>query len=64
MKYSVDEVKNEPDKNIVIKLKGEDISFIATSYSVSIYIDEKTADSIAFHLQAILEDRKRFGRKE
>lgn len=63
MTYSVEEVKDEPDKRIAIRLKGDDISFIASSYSLSIYIDEKTADSIAFHIQAILEDRKRFGRK-
>lgn len=59
MKYSVDEVKEEKDKNIVIRLKGEDISFIASPNSVSIYLDEKVADSISWHIQTILEDRKR-----
>jgi len=60
--YSVEEVISEQDKNIVIRLKGEGISFIAQNGMVSIYLDEKTADSVGFHLLTIIEDRSR--RKE
>lgn len=59
MKYRVDEVENTSDKNIIIRISGEDISFTATNYGVSIYLDEKTADSIAFNIQTILQDRER-----
>lgn len=62
MKLRVDEIENEPDKNICIRLSGEDISFTATNYSVSVYIDEDCADKIAFQLQSILQDREQ--RKE
>lgn len=57
--YRVEEVLNEPDKNIVIRLKGEGISYIAQNGTLSIYLDEKTADSIGFHLLTIIEDRQR-----
>lgn len=57
--YSVDEVPNESDKNIVIRLRGENISYMAQNGTLSIYLNEKTADSIAFHIQAIIEDRSR-----
>lgn len=58
MKYFVDEVQGE-DGKIAIGLKGEGISFMATGYAVTIYVDEKTADSIAFHIGSILQDRER-----
>ena len=57
--YSVEEVPNETDKNIVIRLKGDGISYMAQNGSVSIYLDEKTADSVGFHLLTIIEDRQR-----
>jgi len=57
--YSVDEVPNESYKNIVIRLKGSDISFVATGESISIYLDEDIADKIAFQINAIIEDRSR-----
>jgi hypothetical protein len=63
MKYSVDEVKEEKDKNIVIRLSGDDLSYLVQNGKLSIYLDEKIADSIAWHIQTILEDRKRCGRK-
>jgi hypothetical protein len=59
MTYQVEEVPNEKDKNIVIRLRGEDVSFQASAYGVSVYLDEKTADSIAFHIQSIIQDRAR-----
>ena len=60
MTYIVEEVDGETSgKNIAIRLRGDDISFIACSSTLSVYIDEKTADSIAFHIQAILQDRER-----
>ena len=59
MKYIIEEVKGEPDKNIVMRFRGDDIVFVATANNISLYIDERTADSIAFHLQTIIEDRKR-----
>mgnify|MGYP001564363646 CR=1 FL=1 len=45
------------DKNIQIRISGEDIKFIATEYSVSIFLNEDEADKIAFHLSTILQDR-------
>ncbi len=60
--YSVEEVEGEPNKNIAIRLAGEDISFQASGWSVSIYISEDIADKIAFQIQSILQDRER--RKE
>jgi hypothetical protein len=60
--YSVEEVPNEQDKNIVIRLKGEGISYMAQNGTLSVYLDEKTADSVGFHLLTIIEDRQR--RKE
>ncbi|MCK9370575.1 hypothetical protein M0R04_11755 [Candidatus Dojkabacteria bacterium] len=62
MKSSVDEVPYEKDKNIAIRFAGEDISFQASSWSVSVYINEEVADSLIFHLSTILQDRER--RKE
>ena len=59
MTYQVEEVEHERDKNIVIRLKGEDASFQASAYGVSIYLDEKTADSISFHINTIIADRQR-----
>ena len=62
MKLSIDEVlpsdiNNLKDKNIAIRLSGEDISFQANEYSVSVYITEEQADKISYKLQEILKDR-------
>ena len=57
MKLKVDEVEGEKDKNIAIRVSGEDIKFIASEYSCSVYIDEKNAESLAFHIQSIIQDR-------
>jgi len=63
--YQVDEVPMESDKNIAIRISGEDLSFVATQYSVDVYINEKVADSIAFHIQSIIQDRSiRYSEKE
>ena len=45
-------------KNILVRLSGEDISFITMQGSLSFYLDEKTADSLSFHLGTILMDRE------
>jgi len=62
MKLDVDSldigVGQNNDKNIQIRLSGEDIKFIATEYSVSIFIDEDLADRLAFHIGAVLQDIK------
>ena len=62
MKLSIDEVlfsdiNDLADKNIAIRLSGEDISFQASGYSVSVYITEEQADKISYKLQEILKDR-------
>ena len=61
MKFSVEEVylsnNDVEENNIVIRLSGNDISFQATAYGISIYINEDLADKISFHLQSILQDR-------
>ena len=62
MKLSIDEVlfsdiNDLADKNIAIRLSGEDISFQANEYSVSVYITEEQADKISYKLQEILKDR-------
>ena len=67
MKIIVDEVFKSTDelekkKNILVRLSGNDIKFIATEYSLSFYLDNNLADKLAFQLTAILEDRYR--RKE
>ena len=56
MKYSVDEVIGDKDKNIAIRLSGEDIVFQASNYSLSVYLDKETADKIAFQIQSLLQD--------
>lgn len=57
--YSVEEVEGEADKNIVIRLRGDDITFNATGYSLYVYLNEDIADKIAFQINAIIEDRSR-----
>ena len=62
MKLSVEEVplsdiNDLEDENIVIRFRGEDISFQASNYSLSIYINEDMADKISFNLSTILQDR-------
>lgn len=56
-RYEVEEVQHETDKNIVIKLRGENICYTAMNGFIAVYLDEKTADSIAFHIQSIIQDR-------
>ena len=64
MTYQVEEVENEKDKNIVIRLRGEDISYLAQNGNISIYLDEETANHIAWHIQTICEDRQRTKEKQ
>lgn len=62
MKLLVDEVEGvgiTGDKNICVRLSGEDIKFVATEYSISLFVDEDIADKIAFQINAIIEDRSR-----
>lgn len=59
MKYQVDEIEGEKLNPIVIRLYGEDINYIAMNGKLDVYLDEKTADSISFHIQSILQDRER-----
>ncbi len=59
MKLIIDEVEGEKDKNILIRLSGEDIKFLVSEYSCSVYINEDMADSLVFHLGTILQDRER-----
>ena len=68
MKITVDEVEGKGvgennDKNIQIRISGEDIKFIATEYSLSIFIDEKEGDKLAFEINCILQEieRKKIG---
>ncbi len=63
MEYSVDEVEGEKKHPIVIRLSGEDVSFIVQKNQISIYLDEKTAESIAFHISSLLQDRERRGKQ-
>ena len=44
------------DKKIQIRLSGDDIKFIATEYSLSIFIDEDLADKLAFQIQSLLQE--------
>ncbi len=62
--YEVNEVEGEPDKNIVIRGRGNSICFNAMNGSFSLYIDETTADSIAFHISTIIQDRERRKNKQ
>ena len=59
MKLSVDEVDTPNKNNIAIRFAGNGVNFQASDYGISVYIDEQTADSVAFHLQSILQDRER-----
>jgi hypothetical protein len=63
MKLIVDDLEKgvgiNNNQDIQIRLSGDDIKFVVTEYSVAIFIDEKTADSIAFHIQSIIQDRAR-----
>ena len=57
MKYNVEETKTG---RIGIQLHGLDLLFIVeTGPHLTVFIDEKDADGIAFQLQAILQDRER-----
>ena len=61
MKLLVTEIEEgvgqKKDKTIQIRLSGDDIKFVATEYSISLFVDEDLADKISFHLQNILQDR-------
>ncbi len=62
MKLSIDEVplsdiNDLEEKNITIRLSGEDISFQASGYAIGIYITEGQADKIVYDLGCILKDR-------
>lgn len=59
MTYQVEEVEHEKERNIVIRLKGEDASFQASAYGVSIYLTEDVADKISFQINCIIQDRDR-----
>ena len=63
MSLSISEVEgqgvgNKGDKDIQIRFSGEDIKFVATEYSIAIYINEDEADKISFQLSSLLQDRE------
>ncbi len=64
MKITVDEVEGKGvgennDKNIQLRLSGEDIKFFATEYSVNFFLDEKTADELSFKIGSVLQEIER-----
>ncbi len=63
MKLNVDSldigVGQSNDKNIQIRFSGEDIKFIGTEYSLSIFIDEDLADKLSFQISSLLQDIER-----
>ena len=62
MKIKVEELPLENDKPIVIRFRNDsadDLTYVASNGSISIYIDEDNADKIAFQLSSILQDRER-----
>ena len=60
MKFNVDLLEHgvgfKQNQNIQIRLSGEDIKFIATEYSLSVFIDKDTAGKIAFQINSLLQD--------
>jgi len=52
-------IEEVEQKDIVMRFDGNDARFMASEGKVSIYITESMADSIAFHLNTILQDRER-----
>ena len=64
MKLIIDKIPLENKNNILVRLQLEedDPTFIATRNGISFTIDERTADSLQFHLSTIIQDRER--RKE
>ena len=60
MQISVDLLEHgvglKRNQNIQIRLSGDDIKFIATEYSLSIFIDEDLADKLAFQIQSLLQE--------
>ena len=60
MKFNVDLLEHgvglKQNQNIQIRLSGEDIKFIATEYSLSMFIDEDTAGNIASQINSLLQD--------
>lgn len=63
MKLIVDDLEKgvgiNNNQDIQIRLSGDDIKFVVTEYSVSLFIDEDCADSLQFHLSTILQNRER-----
>ena len=61
MKIIVDEIPLEKTNNILVRLHLEenDSTFIITRNDISFTINESDADKLAFHIQAIIEDRQR-----
>ena len=63
-KITVDEVEGggigiNRDKDIQIRLSGENIKFLATEYSISIFVSEDEGDKLAFHINSLLQERNR-----
>jgi hypothetical protein len=57
MKWDVEEVQGEQDKPIALRFEGDDVSFIVGNGNLSIYLSEEVADSLAFAIGALLQDR-------
>lgn len=49
----------EVDGLVSITFSDGDLQYIASPRGVTVYFNEKQADSIAFHLNTILQDRER-----
>ncbi len=64
MKITIDQIEEKGvgennDKNIQIRISGEDIKFIATEYSLSVFIDEDEADKLSFQIGSVLQEIER-----
>ena len=57
MEFIVDDVLHEADHPIMIKLKGDDLHFVAQASSIAIFVDEKSASDIATQIGFVLQDR-------
>ena len=62
MKFNVDLLEHgvgfKQNQNIQIRVSGEDTKFIATEYSLSVFIDQDTASKIAFQINSLLQDKE------
>ncbi len=60
MKFNVDLLEHgaglKGNQKIQIRLSGEDIKFIATEYSLSVFIDEEIAGKIASQINSLLQE--------